>query len=69
MSKFHDDLIEARRRGEAPGMAAEEPPEPLAVTFIPVPEGVPLGACSRCGAAVPVDRAPYHVAWHVQMGD
>jgi hypothetical protein len=69
VGRFHDELVAARRRGDAPGMGSEEESEPLLPTFVPIPEGVPLLACSRCGAAVPADRAPQHADRHVLIND
>jgi hypothetical protein len=38
------------------------------VTFLPLPDGVPLVVCSRCGSPVAADRTDYHADWHLQLG-
>lgn len=69
MSRFHDELVAARRRGDAPGQAPQ-PASPSAVpaTFSEIPQGVPLVICSRCGSVVTADRTEYHADWHVLIG-
>lgn len=71
MGRFHDQLVEARRNGTAPGQAGalESAPLPTAPTYSPIPEGVPASSCDRCGAVVMVDRQPQHTAWHVMLRD
>ncbi|MDT8915818.1 hypothetical protein [Amycolatopsis sp. PS_44_ISF1] len=68
MSRFHDELVAARRRGEAPGQHPDAPTR-APVEFIDVPDDFPLTSCLRCGAIVGADRAAYHDAWHAQIGD
>lgn len=74
MGKFHDDLVEARRRGEM--LTTPEPVAPSAApsaptfvmpTFVPPGDGVPV-VCTSCGVLVDVDHAPHHVAWHARIG-
>ncbi|WP_125673565.1 hypothetical protein [Amycolatopsis sp. WAC 04182] len=67
MSRFHDQLIAARRRGEAPGQNPIISPEQIPVTYDYVRD-IPVGVCTRCFGAVPVDRVAEHVDWHDRNG-
>lgn len=67
MSKFFDELVNARREGTAPGQGednAGKPGQSHLVTFSPIPEGVPLHSCDLCGAAMPPWKTPDHAGWH-----
>jgi len=73
MGKFHDDLVEARRRGE---MLTTPEPAPAAETKTAVPfrlptfvapsDAVPV-VCTVCGALVDVQYTPHHVAEHARL--
>ena len=71
MGRFHDELVNARREGKAPGQEASIPTETANltadITFAPPSEGVPL-VCSRCGGVVDAGRVAGHVDWHRVTG-
>lgn len=67
MTRFHDELVAARRRGDAPGQAPESSPERVRVTYAHV-QDAPLVACSQCSSVVTADRIAEHAAWHNLIG-
>jgi len=72
MGKFHDDLVEARRRGEmlpsAEPVAEAKPasPAPFRLPTFVEPTGVPV-VCTSCGGLVDQQYTPNHVAWHARI--
>lgn len=70
MASFHEELVEARRRGETlvPVTASDaEAEREIEVNFYPAPfDG--LSTCGRCLTLLVTEYAPSHKAWHQEMG-
>lgn len=76
MASFHEEMIEARRRGELylPDQPASEPAEAPEKSSATLPTYTPVDAaaglpyeCSECGALVTADGASRHSAFHARV--